>query len=140
MEYQVILLVEGQRKNAIHYANASNYEIRRVLSSIVAKMDVQLLFSRSREETADYIEDLNEWLTDRQSSGPHSIRETEKVPKGKRAQYILEGLPGIGPSTAIELEDHFGSVRAVFTADEKELKEVEGIGPKTAQKITEAVT
>lgn len=140
VEYEVILLIEGKRQNAIHYANASHYEIRRVIASIIAKMPVKLMFTRNRSETADFIEDLDGWVTDDEDTSPHTVREVEKVPDEKRTQYILEGLPGVSAGRAQDLEDHFGSARAVFEASEDELQEVSGIGPKTAEKIVDAIT
>ena len=38
-------------------------------------------------------------------------------------------LPGISTVGARRLLEHFGSLRAVFTADERELRAVPGIGP-----------
>lgn len=49
--------------------------------------------------------------------------------------FLLEGLPAIGPTTAMKLLNHFGSARAVFTASKDQLKEVPGLGPKTIEKI-----
>ena len=53
----------------------------------------------------------------------------------KRALYILQGLPGVGPSRAAALLDRFGSVRGVCSADEGTLVAVRGIGPSGARKI-----
>ena len=52
-------------------------------------------------------------------------------------RYIVEGLPSIGPKAAHNLLKHFKTVSAVFTASEKELCEVPGIGQKTASRIHE---
>ena len=57
----------------------------------------------------------------------------------KRALYILQGLPGVGPSRAAALLDGFGSVRAVCAADEGPLADVCGVGPASARKIRIAV-
>ena len=62
-------------------------------------------------------------------------------PKGKKAlqNYILQGLPGVGPDRAAGLIDSFGSVRAVMAAQTEDLQAVRGIGVKTADKIDWAV-
>lgn len=54
-------------------------------------------------------------------------------PKDRRAQsqYLVEGLPGIGPMAAKKLLAHFGSAKAVFEAPVEALRAVAGIGPKT---------
>jgi len=48
---------------------------------------------------------------------------------------VLEALPGIGPTTAKRMIDHFGSIEELTKADFSELCEVSGIGPATAEKI-----
>ncbi|PZN71438.1 MAG: nuclease [Candidatus Methylumidiphilus alinenensis] len=64
-----------------------------------------------------------------------------KRPRGKRKtqQRILQSLPGIGPSTADKLLEHFGSVEAVLAADGPALQGVEGIGAVRAKAIRWAV-
>ena len=55
-------------------------------------------------------------------------------------QFIVESLPGIGPRTAKQLLKHFGSVEKIFTANERELREVEGVGPKRAKETRKLIT
>lgn len=43
----------------------------------------------------------------------------------------------VGPVAARALCDHFGSLRAIFTATEEELSSVEGVGPTLASSITD---
>jgi DNA ligase (NAD+) len=42
----------------------------------------------------------------------------------------------VGPVAARALSDHFGSLRAIFEADQAALAEVEGVGPTLAESIT----
>lgn len=61
-------------------------------------------------------------------------------PKGPAiSQYLLEGLPGVGPSLARALLDHFGTPRAVFSASRESLLQVKGLGPKSADTILNAL-
>lgn len=48
---------------------------------------------------------------------------------------IIGLLPDVGPALAEGLLNHFGSLSKLFAADVKDLKRVEGIGPKRAEKI-----
>lgn len=139
-DYRVVLLIEGSRSNALRYANAKNYEIRRFLSSFVAKSpDVNLVFTRDFDETCDLVEDIDDWLNPDNEDRVHSVRPTEKVPEEKRPQFIVEGLPSVGPQTADAILSEFDNVQQVFTASKEDLQEVDGIGPKTAEKIREAI-
>jgi Fanconi anemia group M protein len=55
-------------------------------------------------------------------------------------QFIVESLPFVGPKLAKQLLTHFGSVESVFTASERDLARVEGIGPKKAKEIRKVVS
>lgn len=55
----------------------------------------------------------------------------------KAAAFLLEGLPGVSASRARALLAHFGSLQAIALASEAQLREIEGIGPKTAKLIFE---
>jgi ERCC4-type nuclease len=63
-------------------------------------------------------------------------------PKGKTAvqSHILQSLPGIGPRRAAQLLQRFGNVAAVFGASESELKNVPGLGERTARCVRWAVS
>lgn len=53
----------------------------------------------------------------------------------QQQEYLLQALPGIGPTTAQGLLTHFGSVAAVLRADEGELCAVPGVGLVRARNI-----
>lgn len=55
------------------------------------------------------------------------------------AQFLVEGLPGVGPTTAMALLERFGSPLAVFSASKTDLLAVKGVGPKTADVIRAAL-
>ncbi|HEX9566806.1 MAG TPA: helix-hairpin-helix domain-containing protein, partial [Thermoplasmata archaeon] len=52
-----------------------------------------------------------------------------------RQRFVVEGLPTIGETLARSLLERFGSVRAVFSASEEELKKVPKIGDIKAAEI-----
>ncbi|MBD3194546.1 MAG: hypothetical protein GF317_05780 [Candidatus Lokiarchaeota archaeon] len=51
----------------------------------------------------------------------------------------LMGIPGIGQTMATDLTLHFNSIKNIMLAEIKDITEVSGIGPKTAQLITSAL-
>ncbi len=65
-----------------------------------------------------------------------------KRPQGKRKMQLelLQGLPGIGPLRAAQLLDRFGTVAAVMAAEVDDLREVPGIGLRTAEAIRWSVS
>ncbi len=67
------------------------------------------------------------------------LRSAKPKSRSPQAQYLVEGLPGIGPSASKKLLKHFGSALAVFSATPDQLKAVRGIGPKTIASIREVL-
>ena len=57
----------------------------------------------------------------------------------RRALYILQGLPGVGPQRARALLERFGSVLGVATAEVAALADVAGVGDAVARSIREAL-
>ena len=56
------------------------------------------------------------------------------------ALYLVEGLPGVGPTMARKLLAHFGTPAKVFAANASELRSVKGVGPKTISSVLAALT
>ena len=52
-----------------------------------------------------------------------------------RQIYFLQGFPGIGRLKAEALLQYFGSIEKVISAEESELANVGGIGPKLARSM-----
>lgn len=53
--------------------------------------------------------------------------------------YVLQSLPGVSGELAARLLDHFGSVKAVVNATDKQLREVPGLGDKRVAQILAAL-
>lgn len=67
------------------------------------------------------------------------LRVAKPKPVGILGQYLVEGLPGVGPAMAKRLLAHFGSARTVFSADVEALCGVKGVGRKSAEAILAAL-
>jgi Fanconi anemia group M protein len=67
------------------------------------------------------------------------LRVSKPKVDGARSQYLVEGLPSVGPETARKLLDHFGTASSVFSASTEDLLKVKGIGKKTAEGIVAAL-
>ena len=68
-----------------------------------------------------------------------ALRGGKPKDRSSQAQYLIEGLPGIGPTAAKKLLAHFGSAAAVLRAAPEELALVKGIGPKMAATVHEVL-
>ncbi len=132
-----IIILEGEDLySSLIHPNA----IRGALASLAVDFNIPIIPTRSEEDTAAMITRIaiREQLQERSDI---QIR-TEKKPLTLYEQqlYIVESLPNIGPVTAKKLLEEFKSVEGVVNASESELKKIEGIGNKIAQKIREVVT
>jgi Fanconi anemia group M protein len=112
--------------------------LRGALVSVSVAFGVPILRSASPEETAELIA-----TAARQLREPVSIPYVRPGyrPNGwkRRALYILQGLPGVGPRRAAALLAAFGSVEAAAGADAAALARVPGVGRAIATAIREAV-
>ncbi len=112
--------------------------IRGALSYLLTLSGVSVVTVRDAQETAELLVVMARHL---QEGLGYDIALRANKPKDLRdlAQYLLEGLPGVGPTGAKGLLHHFGSAQAVFAASEAQLCEAPGVGRKTAQRIREAL-
>lgn len=67
------------------------------------------------------------------------LRASRPKDSSMAAQFLIEGLPGCGPTTSIKLLNHFKSPSAIFRATDAQLREVPGIGPKMVGRIREVL-
>lgn len=67
------------------------------------------------------------------------LRAAKPKDSAMAAQFLIEGLPGVGATTAIKLLEHFGTPAAVFMATDAQLREVPGLGPKMVGRIREVL-
>jgi len=122
----VVLLVEGE---PVHISERSwKGALARVLSAGVA-----VLRTADREDSAAWLVRLYRL----EGKGPTEVRgrpRTRRPTSDVRqvAEDVLGCLPGISTVGARRLLDHFGSLAAVFAADEQQLRAVTGIGPVRA--------
>lgn len=128
-----ILIIEG---NTL-YGKLHPNTIRGALSTIAIDLSIPIIWTKDLADTAGIIY----WLAKREQ-----IDERREVPiRGKRPvqtitqqqEFLVSGLPDISIVRAKALLKKFKNPLKIFNASEKELQEVEGIGPKIAKKIKE---
>jgi Fanconi anemia group M protein len=131
----VILLIEGSIHS--HRSMISDEALHGAMSYLAVLAKVPLVNSRDAADTAALIYRFALHL---QHGLGYEIPLRTQKPKGSLStwqQYLVEGLPGVGPGRAQGLIKHFGGVRGLFAASEAAIAAAPGIGPKTAAKIFE---
>ena len=129
-----VLVVEGERKRATGIGTASFFG---ALASVVSDFQVSIFMSSGVEETSQIIfhiarrEQIEKKKEIRIRSGksPGSMADTQK--------YVVSGLPGVNTVLAERFLNNLKTISNIFSANDVELKQVEGVGEKLAKRITE---
>jgi len=95
---------------------------------------VPVLTTADKEQTALVLSIL--WKRQDKGAVEYGLRHKPKAMSlEQRQRFVVEGLPSIGETLARNLLERFGSVRAVFSASEDDLKKVPKIGRIKAAEI-----
>lgn len=135
-----VLIIEGERGKESD-RDAAALQNARIYVSIENR--IPILTTRDEEETAHLLflmaarfgSTTDETIAARtvdDTAEPAGEAATETVDPVRR---ILLSLPEVTPELADALLEHFSSLAALFAADLKQLKSVEGLGPKRAKRI-----
>jgi len=134
-KYHPLIIIEGA---SIPASGMSRESIQGALITLTLILGIPCLRSFDTADTANLIRyvagQVNRDI--KNSIHRHGYRPKRRR---KRQLYILQGLPGIGPSRAEQLLATFGSVAAVFNASADELACVPCIGDKTAAAIRDII-
>jgi Fanconi anemia group M protein len=131
-----ILVLEGD--GLLGKRGVSDQAIYGALASIISDFKIPIIQTSNMKETAN----LLAVMAKREGEEGRLVGiRGDKVSMSlkERQQFIIEGLPGVSATLAQRLLDHFGSVEAIISANEKELCEVKGIGDTIAKNIVDVV-
>ena len=132
-----LLIIEGDR-NIYTLRNFHPNAIRGMLSSIAIDFQIPVIYTKSPKDTAALMAVIAKRME--KPSRHYSLIPKRKAPTLKQQQeYIVETLPGVGPRLTRSLLSHFKNVRSIFTASEEELKRIDKMGEKKAEKIIDAI-
>jgi fanconi anemia group M protein len=129
-----IILIEGDiyKTRSAVTPNA----LRGALSWMSVIEGVNVVHSRDVADSASFIETMARHA---QEGLGYEVALRSGKPKNLAvlSQYLVEGLPGCGPTMAKKLLEHFGTPERIFVATADQLCEVKGVGRKTAEQIRE---
>jgi len=130
-----LILVEGNQNELFTLRNIHKNAIIGTLTTIALKYRIPIIFTKDARDTAEYIfvtakrEQLKSGSDIRLRVGRKGLTFEEQQ------RFIVESLPNVGSTLAISLLEKFGSIKNIANANEKELQEVEKLGPKKAKQI-----
>tara|TARA_Y100000310_G_C20657006_1_gene802486 strand:- start:277 stop:942 length:666 start_codon:yes stop_codon:yes gene_type:complete len=132
-----LLIIEGE-KNIYTLRNFHPNAIRGMLASIAIDFQVPIIYTKSPRDTASVLTVIAKRLE--KPTKHYSLLAKKKAPTIKEQQeYLVETLPGVGPTLARSLLKHFKTPKNVFNAREEELKKIDKMGEKKAERIIDAI-
>ena len=133
-----VLIIEGEQILGLRAVNPAS--IYGALASIAIRIQVPILWTRNSEETANLLYRIAH-LEQIGSSKPLRTRPGDvKGSDAEALEYILSGFPGVDTVTSRAILSEFGTLERIFSADQKELQNVKGVGPKIAGRIRRLLT
>jgi Fanconi anemia group M protein len=134
-----IIIIEGA-DDIFSQRNIHPNAIRGAIAALAIDFNIPIIQTDDADETAQmlyFIAKREQCENDK----PIALRGKHSGLTFKQQQeFLVEGLPLVGPKLAKNLLEHFGSVETVFTASETELKKVPKVGEKKAKNIREVVS
>ncbi|ELZ95287.1 Hef nuclease [Haloferax mucosum ATCC BAA-1512] len=132
-----LLIIEG--RGLYEERNIHPGAIRGALSSVAVDFGVSVLFTEGEDDTAEMLKTIaSREQTDRERNvSVHGGKSAKTL--DEQQEYVVSAIADIGPVTARTLLEAFGSVEAVMTANEDDLREVRGVGEVTAERIREVI-
>ena len=131
-----IMILEGD--DVLNLSGMPQDAVVGAMASLSIDFNITIITTRDAHDTARFMASV---AKREQSEGRVAALRGDKTAMSlnERQQYIVEGLPGISARLAKRLVEHFKTVHDVFMASEEELRQVRGIGKKTAREIFDAI-
>ena len=131
-----LLILEGDLAEISEFRHPQ--AIFGALAALEVTEGVPVLTTADKDQTAILLSVI--WKRQGKEAAEYGLRHKPKeMTLAQRQQFLVEGLPSVGQTLARNLLAHFGSVRAVFTASEDQLKRVAKIGDVKASEIVRIV-
>ena len=133
-----LFLIEG--KTLYTHRNIRPQAIMGAVSSLIIDYEIPIVWTRTAGETALLLFSIarREQVGEKR---PLRVRSEKKPPSlCEVQQYIVAGLPFVETTLAKRLLKAFGTIEEVFSASERDLQNVDGIGKKKSHRIREVVS
>lgn len=128
-----LLVIEG-RENIYQLRNFHPNAIRGMLAAIAIDFQIPILHTKNFRDTAALLEVIAKRL-EKSPRALSLLAKRKPITTKEYQEYIIQSLPGVGPTLAKSLLKKFKSIKKIVNASEKKLQEVEKIGKKKAQEI-----
>ena len=132
-----LLIIEGE-ENIYRIRDFHPNSIRGMLSSIAIDYQIPIIFTKNTRDTAAYLSLIAKRL-EKPKRHISLVSKRKPLTLKEQQEYIIESLPGIGPSLSKALLSKFKSVKNVVNAKEHRLKKVDKIGDKKSKVLRDVL-
>ena len=133
-----VVVIEGS-EDIYSVRNVHHNSILGMMATIAVSYGIPIIQTRNFKETAALLQMIAR--REQEETGKDFNLHADRKPSTLKEQqeYLISSLPGINSGLAKPLLKHFKSVKNLINASEKELQEVEKIGPQKAKQIKDVV-
>ena len=133
-----MILIEGTQ-DIYSVRNIHQNSILGMLATIAVSYGIPIVQTRNFKETAALLQIIakREQMETGKDFSLHADRKP--VTLKEQQEYFVSSLPGINLTLAKPLLKHFKTIKSIVNASEKELQEVDKIGPLKAKQIKDVV-
>ena len=132
-----LLIIEGE-ENIYKIRNFHPNAIRGMLASIAIDYQVPILQTKNPRDTASLLTVIAKRL-EKPRRNISLLKKRKPLTLKEQQEYIIDSLPGVGPTLTKSLLKNFKSVKKIINASEKRLKKVEKIGDKKSKDIKNVI-
>ncbi|MEC8220424.1 MAG: helicase-related protein [Nanoarchaeota archaeon] len=130
-----ILILEGE-ENIYTLRNLNPNVIRATLSAIAVDLRIPIIVTNNMQETAQMIRTIAK-RTKKDKKEISLVSDKKSHSENEEMEKFVSSIPKINVVNAKGLLSHFKSLKDLINASEKELLEVQGIGPGRAKFLRE---
>ncbi|MBI2650416.1 DEAD/DEAH box helicase [Candidatus Woesearchaeota archaeon] len=133
-----VIVIEGTQ-DIYGVRNVHHNSILGMLATIVVSYGIPVIQTRSFKETASLLQIIAR--REQEETGKDFSLHADRKPSTlkERQEYLVSSLPGINLTLSKPLLRHFKTIKNLVNASERELQEVEKIGPAKAKQIKDVV-
>ncbi len=130
-----LYIIEGNLDDIFEVRNVAPNAIRAALVSLMLDYQIPILFSSDFEDTAEMLALIakREQIDNKKEISLRGSRRAWSL--AEQQQFLVEGLPLVGPGMAKALLKKFKTPRKIFNAKHEKLQKVPKLGPKKADII-----
>lgn len=133
---QALLVVEGDIAELDGFENPAAFY--GALCHISLDRGVSVIPTAGKDQTALLLATLHKRLEKDPSHYGLRYKPPALDPR-QEMLFVLQGLPGVGGAVSENLLEHFGTVRRVVRANERELRRIPLVGAEKARRIAEVL-